>query len=102
VRELAPGSKVLAVIKANAYGHGSVPSAVALAGADGFAVARLEEAMALRAAGLTQRIVLLEGVFSTRSFVRPRIMVSTSWCIHEPEQLAMLDAWRGDHGFGTW
>ena len=63
VREMAPGSCVLAVIKANAYGHGIVPTAVALAGADGFAVARLEEGMALRAAGLRNRVLLLEGVF---------------------------------------
>jgi alanine racemase len=63
VRAMAPGCPVLAVIKANAYGHGIVPAAVALAGADGFAVARLEEGIALREAGLAQRILLLEGVF---------------------------------------
>ncbi|MCU0977504.1 MAG: alanine racemase [Steroidobacteraceae bacterium] len=101
VRELAPRSKVLAVIKANAYGHGSVPSAVALAGADGFAVARLEEAVALRAAGLRHRIVLLEGVFGTDG-LRQAAHHRLDLCVHEPEQLAMLDAWRGDHEFSVW
>ena len=38
VRRVAPDSRVMAVIKANAYGHGIVPAAKALADADGFAV----------------------------------------------------------------
>ena len=46
VRELAPRSRVMAVIKANAYGHGLETAAAALADADGFAVARIEEALA--------------------------------------------------------
>ncbi|MGH8263022.1 MAG: alanine racemase, partial [Steroidobacteraceae bacterium] len=47
VQRLAPRSRVMAVVKANAYGHGLVPTALALADADGFAVARLEEGAAL-------------------------------------------------------
>src|SRR5258708_2540767 len=54
----------MAVVKANAYGHGLVPTALALAEADAFGVAWLEEGLALRAAGITQPIVLLEGVFA--------------------------------------
>ena len=64
IREHARGARVMAVVKANAYGHGLVPTALALAEADAFAVARLEEGLALRAAGITQPIVLLEGVFT--------------------------------------
>ena len=64
VRATAPASRVMAVIKANAYGHGLVPAAKALAETDGFSVARLDEGLALRAAGLANRILLLEGVFS--------------------------------------
>lgn len=101
VRELAPRSKVLAVVKANAYGHGIVPAAVALAGADGFAVARLEEAVALRAAGLRQRIVLLEGVFEGAS-LRQAAHHGLDLLVHDAEQLALLDAWRGDHAFSAW
>jgi len=48
VRRIAPGRKVMAVIKANAYGHGMLDCAEALASAEGFAVARLEEALLLR------------------------------------------------------
>ena len=43
VRATAPATHVMAVIKANAYGHGMVPAAKALAQTDGFAVARLDE-----------------------------------------------------------
>ncbi|MGH8243370.1 MAG: alanine racemase, partial [Steroidobacteraceae bacterium] len=62
VRELAPGCRVIAVIKANAYGHGLLTTAEALASADAFGVARIEEALALRETGCKARIVLLEGV----------------------------------------
>ena len=60
IRERARGARVMAMVKANAYGHGLVPTALALADADAFGVARLEEGLALRAAGITQPIVLLE------------------------------------------
>lgn len=64
IRAVAPDSRIMAVIKANAYGHGIEPAARALVGADAFAVACMDEAMQVRAAGLGQPIVLLEGVFS--------------------------------------
>jgi alanine racemase len=58
------GGRALAVVKANAYGHGAIPCARALAPeADGFAVAAIEEALALRAAGISSPILLLEGFF---------------------------------------
>ena len=58
------GGKALAVVKADAYGHGAVICAQALqAEADGFAVACIEEALELRAAGITQPILLLDGFF---------------------------------------
>ena len=62
-RELS-GARALAVIKADAYGHGAVRCAQALAGeADGFAVACIEEALELREAGIAGPILLLEGFF---------------------------------------
>jgi len=63
VKRFAPGCKVMAVLKANAYGHGLVKIAQYLNDADAFAVARIDEALALRAGGLTKPIVLLEGFF---------------------------------------
>jgi len=61
-RQSAPNSQCMAVIKADAYGHGILNVASTLEQADAFAVARLEEASALRQAGITKRIVILEGV----------------------------------------
>ena len=48
LRELAPASKMVAVVKANAYGHGLLETARTLPDADAFGVARLEEALRLR------------------------------------------------------
>ena len=58
-----PSAKMIAVIKANAYGHGAVQFASALPQADAFAVSRLQEAVELREAGIAQPILLLEGCF---------------------------------------
>ena len=65
VRQLAGSRKVMAVIKADAYGHGAVAVANCLAqcGADWFGVASVEEAAELRAAGITQPILLLGGLY---------------------------------------
>lgn len=69
VRGLAPQSKVMSIIKANAYGHGLVRIALALsAETDAFGVASGEEAWALRMAGIKQPITLLEGFFSEDEF----------------------------------
>src|SRR4051812_28216710 len=64
VRELAPSSAVIAMVKANAYGHGLAVIAKALSEANAFGVAFLEEAKALRAAGIEQPIVVCEGFYS--------------------------------------
>jgi len=61
-REYAPKSKLIAVIKANAYGHGALKVAQILeSDVDGFAVARLTEGLVLRKAGIKARIVVLQG-----------------------------------------
>ena len=59
VRRLCPDSRIMAMVKADAYGHGLVPVAKALIAADGLAVARLQEALLLRRAGISRRILLL-------------------------------------------
>ena len=69
----APEAKAFAVIKADAYGHGLIAVAAALQQADGFAVARLEEAIQLRDNGFSQKILLLEGVLSFEAF---------EWALH--------------------
>ena len=63
-KRLSTGALALAVVKADAYGHGAVQVASALAdSADGFGVACIEEALDLRNAGIENPILLLEGVF---------------------------------------
>lgn len=68
VRRLCPRSRVMAMVKANAYGHGLIPAARALADADGLAVARLGEALALRGAGHPGRIQLLGTLLDAADF----------------------------------
>lgn len=65
IQRHAPDYRVMAVIKANGYGHGLVTVARALSAADAFAVARVEEALRLRSAGIDKPIVLLEGIFGS-------------------------------------
>lgn len=61
--------QLMAVIKADAYGHGSIKVAQALSdNCDMFAVARIEEAIALRDAGIQQKITILSGCVSTDHF----------------------------------
>jgi alanine racemase len=94
VRRCAPHSKVLAVIKANGYGHGLVPVARALSSADALGVARLDEGLALRRHGLQQDIVLLEGVF-TADELRTAAAQRMQIVVHSPQQLSLLQAWQG-------
>jgi alanine racemase len=63
--KLSPKAQTMAIVKANAYGHGAVACATALqAYAPAFGVACIEEALALRAAGIYKPILLLEGPFT--------------------------------------
>ncbi|HEY1899283.1 MAG TPA: alanine racemase [Steroidobacteraceae bacterium] len=101
VRARAPGSKVMAVVKANAYGHGLVMTAVGLPGADAFAVARLEEGMLLREAGITQPIILLEGVFSAEQLLEAAVH-RFEVVVHDPLQVTLLEAFRGSFRFNAW
>ena len=65
IRELAGARKVMAVIKADAYGHGAVPVSKCLAecGVDWFGLATVEEAIELREAGVQQPVLLLGGLY---------------------------------------
>mgnify|MGYP001796999874 CR=1 FL=1 len=74
------GGTALAVIKANAYGHGAVQCAQAIADeADGFAVAAIEEALQLREAGIAAPILLLEGFFEATEL--PLIIEKQLWIV---------------------
>lgn len=90
-RARAPRARVLAVVKANAYGHGLERASRALGPADGLALVELDGAVRLREAGCRQRIVLLEGFFEPAElpvFAEYRL----SAVVHSAHQLGMLDA----------
>jgi alanine racemase len=64
VKNHTPQSRIMAVVKANGYGHGLMNVVHGLSDADGFAVLGINEAIDLREAGFEQTILLLEGAFS--------------------------------------
>jgi alanine racemase len=77
-------TRALAVIKADAYGHGAVRCALALeSDADGFAVACIEEALELRDAGIRSPILLLEGFFEGSEL--ELIVEHDFWCVIHAE-----------------
>jgi alanine racemase len=101
VRRLAPSSRVLAVIKADAYGHGLVGTAKVLSNADAFGVARLSEALSLRSAGIAHAIVLLEGVASGEELydaAKNRLEL----VVHSFEQVEMLEQSSATDAFDIW
>ena len=94
-RRHAGSAAIMAVIKANAYGHGLLRVARTLADADGFALLELDEAVRLRDAGYRQRILLLEGFFSASEL--PEIVHhGFAIMLHAREQLQMLRLLRAD------
>ena len=90
VREQAPTAKVVAVVKANAYGHGLLPVARTLKEADAYAVARIEEALSLRSGGIVKPVILLEGFFSADDL--PVLAANNlQTAVHSWEQLEALE-----------
>jgi alanine racemase len=90
VRARAPDTQVLAVVKANAYGHGLERALPALADADGLALVELERAFELRALRYTRRILLLEGFFAAADLpgIADRRLAVV---VHDGEQVRMLE-----------
>ncbi len=88
-QKLAPQSKVMAVLKANAYGHGLLRAANAMKKAAGFAVLNIEEAIKLRESGFDQTILLLEGFFD-REELRLVHEYHLATVVHQEEQLRLI------------
>ena len=93
-RQAAPDSKCIAIIKANAYGHGIVEIAKALTDADAFGVARIDEALTLHKAGITVPVLLLEG-FTSQSDLDIVRQFNFETVIHNKEQLHILEKSHG-------
>jgi len=91
----------MAVIKANAYGHGLVPVARALQSADKFAVARVDEGLTLRLAGIDAPTVLLEGVFD-REQLDAAAAANFELVVHTVEQIELLRNAASGANFKVW
>ncbi len=107
-RRRAPGSRIMAVVKANAYGHGLLRVAHALdgggregAGADAFGVACMSEALALRAGGVDARVVLLEGV-PDGAELELAARRSFEIVVHHDEQVTLLEHAGGSVRVRVW
>jgi alanine racemase len=91
IRQLAPHSKILCMVKANAYGHGLIPIANTLETlqVEGLGVACLSEAIQLRKAGITTKIVIMRGVYN-----RPELEIAKQLnldlVIHHEEQVDLI------------
>lgn len=91
VRELAPDARIMACVKGDGYGHGITAAATVLSdGVDGFAVATIDEAIVLRAAGIPGPLLLLEGPH-TAGDVGEASRLSLSLCLHSAHQLDWLE-----------
>ncbi len=89
-RHCAPKSRIWAVVKADAYGHGLLRAARALADADGYALLDLNEAVRLREAGITKPLLLLEGIFQPADLqIVDQYGLTT--VVHDVEQILMLE-----------
>jgi alanine racemase len=96
LRAAAPEAQVLAVIKANAYGHGAIEAARTLP-ADAFGVARLAEGIELRAADIVAPIVLMEGVFSPAE-LSLALLHRFDLVVHSAHQIDWLESCTGAAG----
>ena len=92
-REMVPNSAMMAMVKADAYGHGLENVANAFRQTDAFGVSCLEEAVRLREAGVTTRIVLMEGLFS-REELQALEQYHLEPVIHHAYQMAYLKEYR--------
>jgi len=103
VRQLAPGSSIVSVIKADAYGHGMLQVADALSESDMLAVARVSEGVLLREAGIIKPILVLEGFFELFE-ISLAIEHQLDITIHHTRQIDLLENMEGvaDASLGFW
>ncbi|HEU0234342.1 MAG TPA: alanine racemase [Gallionella sp.] len=100
-RRAAPSARIMAVIKADGYGHGLLRTAGALSAADGFALLDIHDAVRLREAGFRQAILLLEGAFNAEDMAIVA-QYDLACVIHSAWQIALLDACPGKGSLDVW
>ena len=101
LRALAAPARLMAVIKADGYGHGLERVARALRGADAFGVAAIADGQRLRAAGHDERIVVLSGPDASGDLAELR-RLDLEAVIHHDAQLEWLEAETGSTPLRVW
>ena len=101
VRSCAPGAKVMALVKANGYGHGMLRIAEALQDVDAFAVARVNEGIRLRKAGFKNRIAVLEG-FTCAEELNELLHYQLDAVVHSFAQLEIFEARTEQQAIAIW
>lgn len=101
VARRASSARIMAVIKADAYGHGLLRAAEALNAADGFALLDIRDAIRLRDAGFNQTILLLEGFF-TPDDLSLVAEYDLTCVIHNQQQIDMLEAYPSRGSLEVW
>lgn len=92
VQKLASQSKIMAVVKADAYGHGMLEVCKTLSDADAFSVAYVNEALELRESGINKDIAALQG-FGNVSELQNAIENKIQVVVHHHEQLKILESY---------
>ncbi len=101
IKKIAPSANVMAMIKANAYGHGLVSVAKALPQANAFGVATIDEAIALRQAGIQQPLVVMSGFFDEAELTCMLDYQLTA-VIHHFDQIQLLQQTSLSSPLGVW
>jgi len=101
VRQYAPHAKVMAMIKANAYGHGLSRVAEVFRDVEVLAVARVDEAIRLRQDGIRNRIAVLEG-FGCAEELNDILHYGLEAVIHAEHQLKLLKDVKSEKTFTAW
>jgi len=101
IRRMAPDSAIMAMVKSNAYGHGITRIAAALPDVDALGVACCEEGLLLRAAGIKNPVVLMEGLFAA-SELQHAAANHFTLVVHNESQVEMLEKHSDTNVFFVW
>ncbi len=102
VREIAPQSKIVAMVKANAYGHGLSHITKLLNEADAFGVACLEEARIISGSGITQKPIVIMVGFFTSMELDEISRINCEIVIHQQGQIETLKAINLNSPINVW
>jgi len=101
LRSFAPHSKVISVVKADAYGHGLAKTAQALTSSDAFAVACTNEAAELRATGILHPIICLQG-FADEKQLQMIVDANVQTVVHNDDQIKLLQNHHLNQSIQVW